>query len=291
MHPIGYRIFIGTMALIVLTAIVYLVYTGLSYYMTPLEERFYHPGYGDYKPSGVWGHGLGILGSLAMLIGVTVYMIRKRVRSLARLGRLKHWLEFHMFLCILGPVLVLFHTSFKFGGLVAVSFWSMVAVFLSGFIGRFIYVRIPRSIEGRELSLGEIREMKNGLNLMLKSGYSLDQENMDLILESIRETSRSGYSAQTRKLSRYTREDRSKLRYIKRRLKQDNISQAERSSILRLVKNEISINHSIERLQMLQNIFRYWHVAHLPFAFIMLIIMIVHVVVALVFGYTWIFAA
>ncbi|MBN1199798.1 MAG: hypothetical protein JXA23_10635 [Bacteroidales bacterium] len=38
---------------------------------------------------------------------------------------------------------MLFHTSFKFGGLVAISFWSMAAVFFSGIIGRFIYIRIP----------------------------------------------------------------------------------------------------------------------------------------------------
>ena len=68
---------------------------------------------------------------------------------------------FHIFLCTLGPILVLFHTSYKFGGLVVISFWSMVAVFLSGIIGRFIYIQIPRTIEGRELSLNEIREMKS----------------------------------------------------------------------------------------------------------------------------------
>jgi hypothetical protein len=34
---------------------------------------------------------------------------------------------------------------------------------------------------------------------------------------------------------------------------------------------------------------RYWHVAHLPFALIMLVIMLIHVAVALIFGYNWIF--
>ena len=87
-------------------------------------------------------------------------MARKRYRILSRIGLLKHWLEFHIFLCTLGPILVLFHTAFKFGGLVAISFWSMVAVFLSGIIGRFIYLQIPRTIEGRELSLNEVRDMK-----------------------------------------------------------------------------------------------------------------------------------
>ena len=115
------------------------------------------------KPSGIVGHGIGIFGSLFMVVGVISYMARKRYRFMSRMGILKYWLEFHIFLCTLGPVLVLFHTAFKFGGLVAVSFWSMVAVFLSGIAGRFIYLQIPRSIEGRELSLNEVRATKGDL--------------------------------------------------------------------------------------------------------------------------------
>jgi hypothetical protein len=113
------------------------------------------------KPSGVLGHGFGIIGSLMIVIGVVTYMTRKRYRFLSRLGILKHWLEFHIFLCTLGPVLVLFHTAYKFGGLVAISFWSMVAVFLSGIAGRFIYLQIPRTIEGQELSLNDMPGNEN----------------------------------------------------------------------------------------------------------------------------------
>jgi phosphoadenosine phosphosulfate reductase len=34
-----------------------------------------------------------------MLIGVLVYMLRKRFRTYSRIGLLKHWLEFLIFLC------------------------------------------------------------------------------------------------------------------------------------------------------------------------------------------------
>lgn len=212
----GHRIYIFSMTLIVLLVIAYLIVTGINYYRISIEERFFHPDYQRLKPSGIFGHGLGILGSLSMIIGVVTYMLRKRSRRFHKTGILKHWLEFHIFLCTLGPVLVLFHTSFKFGGLVAVSFWSMVAVFVSGIIGRFIYILIPRTIEGRELSLNEVRKMNSGLN-------------------------------------------------------------------------EEEIEGKIQRLEKLQNLFKYWHVAHLPFAIIMLIIMLIHVVVTITFGYRWIF--
>lgn len=56
-----------------------------------------------------------------------------------------------------------------------------------------------------------------------------------------------------------------------------------------MVRNEISLNNRIERLSTMQQLFKYWHVAHLPFALIMLIIMVIHVAITLAFGYRWVF--
>jgi len=72
-------------------------------------------------------------------------------------------------------------------------------------------------------------------------------------------------------------------------LKKGGLKRAEYREIKKLVKNELSLNRRIERLVMMQNLFKYWHVAHLPFALVMLIIMIIHVGVTLTFGYRWIF--
>ena len=168
MTKTSHRIYLASLVAIVFIILITLIYNGISYYSSGIEERVYHPDHSLLKPSGLIGHGIGIAGTLFIIIGVSSYMARKRYRFLSRIGILKHWLEFHIFLCTLGPILVLFHTSYKFGGLVAVSFWSMVAVFLSGIIGRFIYLQIPHTIEGRELSLNEVREMKTDVAVVLK---------------------------------------------------------------------------------------------------------------------------
>ena len=151
-----------------------LAINGYQYYTTSLEERFFSPDHTMLKPSGDWGHGFGIIGTLMMIVGVGVYMIRKRYRRFFNVGYLKHWLEFHIFLCSVGPVLVLYHTAFKFGGIVSVSFWSMVLVVLSGVVGRFIYLQIPRSIQGQELSINELNSMKEELALKIRSVLSED---------------------------------------------------------------------------------------------------------------------
>lgn len=246
---------------VVLMTLVLLGYFGFSFYNLPIEERYFHSDYAIFKPSGLLGHGLGIIGTLLILIGVFSYMARKRFHIFSRIGVLKYWLEFHIFLCSLGPVLILYHTSFKFGGIVSVSFWSLVAVVASGIIGRFIYLQIPRSIEGRELSWLEVQNMRNELNNELKTKFNVDISEIKM-----------GKSFEVV----------SELRTLK-------LSASDFRKVKQLIVRQRLLTRRMARLDMMQNIFKYWHVAHLPFALIMLIVMIIHVAVVLTFGYKWIF--
>ena len=289
MSKIGHIIFISTLTGIVFLTLIALLYNGIPFYRVSIEERFYHPDYSLLKPSGILGHGMGIIGTLFIVIGVVLYMTRKRYHLLSRLGILKHWLEFHIFLCTLGPILVLFHTSFKFGGLVAISFWSMVAVFLSGIIGRFIYLQIPRSIEGRELSLAEVRGMKTDVAGIVMNSYNLDEESYNIIVESIKRKVELYHNNLLIRLVKKYIDDRRSLNAVKAILRKNKLPKTEYNKILRLVKNDILLNRKIARLDTMQNLFKYWHVVHSPFALVMLIIMVIHVAVTIVLGYRWIF--
>ncbi|HZM14031.1 MAG TPA: hypothetical protein VFB86_07625 [Bacteroidales bacterium] len=284
-----HRIFIGIMILTVGLAFILLLINGLEYYRTGLAERAYNSGHDTLKPSGIMGHGLGIFGSLLIIIGVSSYMVRKRYRFMSRTGLVKYWLEFHIFLCTLGPVLILFHTAFKFGGLVAVSFWSMVAVFLSGIAGRFIYLQIPRSIEGRELDLNEVRSMKSSLTEILKSSYGLDDTSYGKIVELIEKKTEISSRNLLVSLIRNYNDDRKSVHSVRRELKRINIHGNDYRKIVSLVRTDIKLSRRIERLDSMKNLFKYWHVAHLPFALVMLFIMVIHVGVTILFGYRWIF--
>jgi hypothetical protein len=289
MSRTAHMIFIALLVTIVFLTLIALIYSGTSYYSTGLEERVYHPGHVLLKPSGDVGHGLGIFGSLSMILGVSLYMARKRYRFLSRMGLLKHWLEFHIFLCTLGPLLVLFHTAWKFGGLVAISFWSMVAVFLSGIIGRFIYLQIPHSIEGRSLNLNEIREMKSDIISIVKDSHKLDDESFRILSDSVKRKAEIYHKSIFVRLYNGYISDLKAKGTVKTLLKKNNLPSSESKKIMKLVSNDIKLNRRIEQLETMQNFFRYWHVIHLPFAIVMLIIMIIHVSVAVLFGYRWIF--
>ena len=254
----------------------YLAWTGYTYYSAPFEERYYLENHDWFKPSGIMGHGLGIVGTLLMLIGVVIYILHKRYNVLGNRIRLRYLLEFHIFLCTLGPIMILFHTAFKFGGIVSVAFWSMVAVVVSGVVGRFIYIQIPRTIEGRELNLNEIKAMQTQLSDELASRLGADEELSDMI-------------ANLSEHSSSPKERRRAISSIKKTLKNRSVRPKDRKSILKMVKEEMSLAGRIERLKRMQQLFKYWHVAHLPFALIMTIIVVLHVAVTLAFGYTWIF--
>lgn len=289
MSPLAHKIYIGTLVTIVVLVTLFLLYEGMPYYSTPIEERFYRPDHKWFKPSGVFGHGLGIVGTLLVLIGVFGYIAKKKYRSLARFGRLKYWLEFHIFLCTLGPIMILFHTAFKFGGIVSVSFWSMVAVVASGVIGRFIYIQIPRTIEGRELSLNEVKAMKVNLDEILNSSYQLNDSSKKIILEASSVNRLASESGIFSKLTGNYFKNKKTIWKIKNVLKENKLSKQDIKKVVNLVKDEISLNNRIDRLQTMQKLFKYWHVAHFPFAVIMLIIMVIHVGITLAFGYHWIF--
>jgi hypothetical protein len=287
MTALAHKIYISTLVTIVLVVTILLFYHGVSYYSTSLEERFYHPKHDYFKPSGIYGHGLGIVGTLLIIIGVSIYILKKRYGWWPKFGRLKYWLEFHIFLCTLGPIMILFHTAFKFGGIVSVSFWSMVAVVASGVIGRFIYIQIPRTIEGRELSLNEVKGMKDNIEATIQENYNLDDNTLQTLKSASQKSEASG-SLLVRIWKKYW-QDRQSLNKIHKTLKNSGLSPKEITEVNKLFKNEISLNNKINRLQTMQNLFKYWHVAHLPFAVIMLIIMVIHVGVTLAFGYRWIF--
>ncbi len=105
----------------------------------------------------LFGHLIGILGFLLMLMTEALYSFRKRSRK-ARWGSMESWLQFHIFTGLVGPTMVLLHTSWKFNGLAGITTLLTIIIVISGFVGRYIYTRIPRSLNGAEIAGPEAQE-------------------------------------------------------------------------------------------------------------------------------------
>lgn len=109
-----------------------------------------------YTPASDIGYYLGLIGGILMLL-LLVYPLKKRVKILQRMGSTKPWFVFHMLCGVVGPLAIIYHSTFRIGSQNAlVAMVSMLLVAGSGIIGRFIYVRIHHGLSEHELRLDEL---------------------------------------------------------------------------------------------------------------------------------------
>jgi hypothetical protein len=278
-----FRIILLLLYIGALAAALAFLWSGHAFYATPLTERAHHEGYWRFKPGGSIGQPLGVVGSAMMLL-LLLYSVRKRVRVFRHLGALSRWLDIHIFLGSIGPLFVVLHSSFKVQGLVALSFWSMIAVALSGVLGRYLYLQIPRTRAGDELTLAEILEEDRVLSARLMA-FGLDARLQRRLDELTSPPAQRGLLralvgvlgaelALGRNLRAFGRECR-------------GIPPAAYSELLRLAKEKAVVRRRIVFWDALHRLFHHWHVIHKPFAVVMYLFMAVHVAVASMTGYGW----
>ena len=249
--------------------------------------------YGNVFSSGSeLGYNLGLVGGL-MMLSLLLYPLRKRVRLLARLGKMESWFRYHMFLGIGGPVLVLFHSTFKIGSMNGrIALYSMLLVAISGVIGRFVYRHIHRGLYGKALTLAEAEEQ------LVRS-----QENIGsvfLIRPDIEKRLKKFHQLAIEKIDNYPQR---MWRFISLRYQGKTLSKRIQQSVKKALAAEakkqnwtraqLRLNYVVARKQIdsyifaivqtaqfssWEKLFSLWHVAHIPFIYLLLLSGIAHVI-------------
>ena len=67
-----------------------------------------------------------------------------------------------------------------------------------------------------------------------------------------------------------------------------DLSRQDVRTLRQLIHQQTRLSRQVAFWKTAQRLFHYWHVFHKPFAFTMVVIMILHVGVAISLGYTWI---
>jgi hypothetical protein len=62
-----------------------------------------------------------------------------------------------------------------------------------------------------------------------------------------------------------------------------------RRAFIDVLRQEAALAAKINNLELMNRLFKYWHVVHQPFTLVLLIIVVLHIAVAFTFGYSWIF--
>jgi len=270
---------------------------GFNYYTLSAAQRPFSPKHELLRPSGPIGIKLGMLGVLMFFL-IYLYPLRKKWGWLGRQGNSRHWLDFHIVLGTAAPVIIAFHSSFKFGNIAGMAFWSMMMVTLSGFVGRYLYAQIPRSINAAELSMKEIQEKEEALNKELEEQKATFGFAVDALYQLPTAADVAKTPAVASLLSMFLLDFKRPFKTSLVRLQQAGFGpwvfslfgllrtrdeKLERA--LRVAQKQASLSKSILFLSRTRRVFRLWHVIHRPFSYAFAILAIVHIGIALAMGY------
>lgn len=287
----SYSIFLTLLYIISIILYLYLVIDGFDFYTTSLKERPRHKEYRNLRPAGAGGHAFGVIGSLMMML-MLLYSVRKRTRFFRNFLPVSFWLQIHIFLGIMGPLLIILHTAFKVQGLVAVSFWSMIAVALSGVLGRYLYMQIPRTISGHEINLNELEKSNAEMARRLREQFGLREETQQEIESQFMKEMKEKRNLLALLFSMILLDVQRPLKVaaIKRKIALEyQLPPQTIKEMAHLIQRKALMHRRVNLWNGVHRLFHYWHIIHKPFALIMYLIMFVHIGIAVWFGYVWIF--
>jgi uncharacterized membrane protein YpjA len=270
---------------------------GFDYYRLAAVDRPFSPKHHLLRPSGPVGLFLGFF-AVCLFMGIFLYPLRKKWSWLSKQGNNRHWLNIHIAMGLTAPVLIAFHSTLKFRGIAGMSFWFMFSVALSGVIGRYLYVQIPRSLNAAELTRKEVAEMQAGFARQLEDQNLLPQSDLQLLMKlpsgdrlkrlpllvavaymMVLDVKRMFHLA---RLRRHAVNGMERVTTLGGLLK-TRIGNLERA--IETAREEASLSKRILFLSYSQRLFHLWHVVHKPFSYTFIILAVLHIGVQFLLGY------
>jgi len=260
---------------------------GLPYYTASLGERIRHPMHPWLKPSGPVGQSLGLL-AVALFLLLWLYPLRKKLGARAAFtGRVPAWLDWHIAAGLLAPWAAATHAGWRFTGLIGLGYAAMFIVYLSGIVGRYIYTRIPRRRDGLELNRDEMAAEREKLLFELTARTGLPPDEVRSVLA--RDVAGCEGLGPLATIRRMVSDDFARRRSARAlaRLMPRSSGNRDLAHVLRLARREMALSQQTRMLDATHRLFKYWHIAHRPFAVTALIAVLAHIVVAILMGATW----
>lgn len=244
-----------------------------------------------YDSNSDFAYNIGLIGGLLML-SLLLYPLRKRIHALDRLGTMESWFKFHMVAGITGPLLVLFHSTFKTGSLNgAMALYAMLLVAFSGVIGRFIYRHIHQGLYGKHLTLAEVTAEMAECAEHVKSVFAL-RPDIEPRLKAFQEMAfdKSGtwlwriwhfmtLRWRSQRLAKAVRYDAKKA--LSKQFRKQGGRRREVIVNYRLARQQIDqyLDAVVKasQLEVWEKLFSYWHLIHVPFLYLLVFSGVVHV--------------
>lgn len=246
---------------------------------------------GLFTPGDDTGYWLGVTGAVMMLILLS-YPLRKHLRFAYGWGNIKGWFWMHIVLGILGPLFILLHSNFQTNSLnAAVALYSMLLVAGSGVAGRFIFQRVNRGLHGEQTSLQELLRRagldREDARSRLAFAPEVEQRLKDFEQKELQP--RQGLLHLARavvwlpllQLATYRRcVDELETLLVKmaasQRWSQDDLKRR-RKGARKMVGRYLESIVRVAQFSAYSFLFSLWHVAHIPFVYVLILTTLVHV--------------
>jgi len=266
--------------------IVYLVLVALIWGAWQISQL------GFFEAGDDTGYWLGVTGGSMMLL-LFSYPLRKHFRFMQGLGRVKWWFLVHMLLGVGGPLLILLHSTFRVGSLnAAVALYSMIIVALSGVIGRFIYARVHRGLRGEQVSFQKLQARAGFDQQDARARLSFAPKVAERLraFEQAELQARAGGMTHLRQVfwlpvrqwliyRNCVEELNAPLHELASRGKWSGDDLVRRQHLAhKLVRNYLTAVVRVAQYKAYERLFSLWHVAHIPFVYLLVISAIVHVI-------------
>ncbi len=259
------------------------LWMGREYYLLDRAARAEHELHDTLAAGGVWGVFLGFAGT-ALMLAMLLYTLRKKMPRATWLGSMSGWLLFHILCGIGGPLFILLHVGFAWPtGLVAIAFWCMVLVAVSGAFGRWVYGLLPRS-DGQVLDRSGTRSELADLHARLvMQTAEVDASELGEVVAEIRELEASATTiVDLLAAQRAHRRRRQRIRTVLDQMTE--LPSAQRAEARALLEAQLKLVRGLEASIVARRLLRYWHLFHRPLAGAMYVIVAVHVAGAVLFG-------
>ncbi len=270
---------------------------GFSYYVSPMAERVHSAEHGMLRSSGSTGLNLGIVAGVMFAL-IYLYPIRKRSAWLRSIGNTGNWLDFHILMGIVAPLLITLHSTFRFHGIAGMAFWIMWAVTLSGVDERYIYGRIPRHVTAAEMSMKEIELQRQKLTSSLAAQQTVDAGKVSRAFahpehEAVQKMTMLAAVATMLRLdlarpfqvSAIRRSSMSPARPVMSLGGILPFANPELEQVVRDVRKQSWLSTQVLFLSRSRESFHLWHVVHRPFSYSFAVLIVIHIGFVMVLGY------
>ena len=293
----GHRIRMWLMALASIGLVTALTIYGFDYYWMDVAARPLSPKHALLRPGGAIGIKLGIFGAF-LFCAIFLYYFRKRWKWLGRIGTSRHWLDIHVVMGLSAPAIIAFHAAFKFRGMAGMAFWIMMAVALSGVIGRYLYSQIPRSLTTIEFSWQELESARKELEHQLTRQSLFSRGDLRAAL-------RMPSPERARHMSLLAAVGLMILLDLRRPLQAASLRRRglgfwgilrtlfgllpsgnrELENIVAVARGQAKLSKKMLFLSRSHQVFDLWHIVHRPFSYAFAVLACIHIVTAILLGY------